>query len=167
MIDWKKVAWISGGVVIAGAFLWWLKNQVANSQANAQASSDQQAQTDAQLSAMLLQNPLASANYTAQPVATSTPTVDTGNASLQTLINSILNPPSQGASSTVPSQVAPSTPPTSIPTTPSDNTSPSVPANPAQIPGGTPVANPVQSGGPITIQPGIVRIMQPLTNTVQ
>ena len=84
----KKILYIGLGVVaVGGAIKWYLSRQAANA-----ANSDTAANNDAELAALMMQQPLAYASNSDSSASVSGPTVDTGSASLQSLINSILNP---------------------------------------------------------------------------
>ena len=139
-MDKKKVLYIAGGLVVAGiayvVFKNYETNAAASDSANA-ASAAQDEQNQMQLEALALSQNLGSSDGGA---TVDTPTVDTGDASLQSLINSILNPP---ASSTP----APTTTTTAAPTTPTtttaSNPSPSLPPNSV-----SPIAaQPISNGG--------------------
>lgn len=95
MMDKEKKLWIIGGVVIAAGSLLIAWKQYKASQQNAASSSA----NDAALLDALSTMPLTGAS--SQPTAYSGPSADTGNASLQSLVSSILNPqPSSGDSGT-------------------------------------------------------------------
>lgn len=94
----KKYVLIGVGLLIAGGFILWFRNyetQQQSNEANAEAESEAE---DAQLAQELL-----AAQYStgadSSPVATTGPTVDTGNDTLQQLINSVLNPTSTNETS--------------------------------------------------------------------
>jgi len=88
-MDEKKWLYIGGGVVVLYLAYKWYQNYEANAQANAANAAQQ---SDQELAQLMMQQPLAYADTATQPVTTSGPSVDTGNSSLQDLINSILNP---------------------------------------------------------------------------
>lgn len=148
------------GFVAAGGALWWLQKYLQQQQANAESDARSQNQTDAQLAYDMLSNPLASASYTAQPVSSSGPTVDTGNETLQQLINSVLNP-------TTGTTTATSTPSNAQPTTYSGVAAGKY-FNPAPVQsGGTLQSQLLANGtGTFSTQPGILH-MPVATNMVQ
>lgn len=110
-MDTKRILYIGIGVaVVGGAAIWFHKRSVA-----AQQTQNDNTQTDAELAALMLQSPVSYSGGADSSASVSTPAVDTGSASLQSLISSILNPPA-----TAPTPVTPTTtsPVTTAPTTP-------------------------------------------------
>lgn len=88
-MDTKKLLYIGGGILVIGGFIIWYRKH----EASVSAANDVANQNDALLASQLLQQPLA---YTGGGgTSVSGPSVDTGNQSVQDLINSVLNPPAQ------------------------------------------------------------------------
>lgn len=98
-MDTKRVLLIGGGILVVGGFIVWFRKY----EANKAASQDTQSLNDAQLASMMLQQPLAYAGNMSAGSDVSGPTVSTGNESLQTLINSVLNPQQSASTPSAPS----------------------------------------------------------------
>jgi hypothetical protein len=130
-IDWKKIGMWSGIAGVAGVVGYWLYQYQLTAAANSAAQAATDSQNENQALAALMEQPLSSGGATDSSASVSGPTVDTGNNTLQALIESILNPPVA---------TTPSTPVTTTPSTPVDtNTS-----GPVSAPVGS-GANPIQA----------------------
>ena len=153
-VDWKKVAYWGAGSIGVGAVLYWLYQYQQSAAASNAASQAQQSQDENQALAALLEQPLSSGSTSSSGASVSGPTVDTGNNSLQTLINSILNPPASTASTVGTGSI------------------PATDSNPPPVinPIGGPVSAPVGSGAnPIgaSTQPGYVPVVdEPVNVTI-
>jgi hypothetical protein len=118
-IDWKKIGMWSGIAGVAGVVGYWLYQYQLTAAANSAAQAATDSQNENQALAALMEQPLSSGGTTDSSASVSGPTVDTGNNTLQALIESILNPPV--AATTAPVATTPSTP---VATTPSDTSQP-------------------------------------------
>jgi hypothetical protein len=91
-MDKKRILIIGAGIAVmggAGYLLYkWQQSRAASNAANADAAN----QTDAQLAQLMMQSPLSYASNSGTSANVSGPSVDTGNAALQALINSVIDP---------------------------------------------------------------------------
>jgi hypothetical protein len=162
-IDWKKIGMWSGIAGVAGVVGYWLYQYQQTAAANSAAQAATDSQNENQALAALMEQPLSSGGATDSSASVSGPTVDTGNNTLQALIESILNPPVAATPST-PVATTPSTPVTTTPSTPVDtNTS-----GPVSAPVGS-GANPIQAPNSdvtqISISPAILYTIPVATGT--
>ena len=101
-MDKKRILIIGTGIAVmggAGYLLYkWQQNLAASNAANADAAN----QSDAQLAQMMMESPLSYASNSGTSASVSGPSIDTGNAALQALIASLINPTSTTPPSTTP-----------------------------------------------------------------
>jgi hypothetical protein len=90
----QEIGLIAGVVAALATALYYFNEYYQQSNANNAAAQQDANNNDAQLAAMLLQQPLSNSSGSYSQTQVTGPSVDTGNESLQTLIASILQPPS-------------------------------------------------------------------------
>ena len=166
-IDWKKIGMWSGIAGVAGVVGYWLYQYQQTAAANSAAQAATDSQNENQALAALMEQPLSSGGTTDSSASVSGPTVDTGNNTLQALIESILNPPA--AATTAPVATTPSD--TSQPIGDGGNTTVATTGGPVQATNG-PVGSSTLSGtnsdAPIiTTSPGQLRTLPVATMLVQ
>ena len=168
-IDWKKIGMWSGIAGVAGVVGYWLYQYQQTAAANSAAQAATDSQNENQALAALMEQPLSSGGATDSSASVSGPTVDTGNNTLQALIESILNPPATTTATPAATTPAATTP---AATTPVDtNTS-----GPVSAPVGS-GANPISTTQPdyvlanpptqAAISPGVLYTMPVSTSLTQ
>jgi hypothetical protein len=152
IFDWKKIGLYGGGVAVVGVIGYWLYQYQQQAAAASAANNAVQSQDDAQALQALLAAPLENGSAGDSSAAVTGPTVDTGNNTLQALINSILNP-STGTVSATPTTPVTSTPISSAPSLPSGGGTASPGIGTGVLPPSTLSTQPVQVQNPIVIAP--------------